>query len=239
MPGDVQVSPLGGNMVRVSWTPPPEVDCYVVRYGVQGSTALSSIEVETPATEVILEGLDAGVTYEITVQAFATFPGPESDIVMVTLTGKHPGIYCMACILSPVVLIHCLVSVACVWILSCVLSCGTCACWLILLFSLFSCIAPAPPQSVTVRVSSSTSLEVSWSAVQDAMGYEISFAPGVGACEGVEGESVLVEGGGTGDHTLQQLEEFTEYIIVIRSQGVHGVGMSSDPMSATTLKDSA
>lgn len=97
--------------------------------------------------------------------------------------------------------------------------------------------APSPPSITSVTSPSSTSLRIEWESVNDAIGYNISFLPVGGACDGVEGGSVLVTDGDATSHTLLRLEEFTEYEIEVRSQGADGLGTPSDPVSETTLQD--
>lgn len=82
-----------------------------------------------------------------------------------------------------------------------------------------------------------TSLLVEWASVADATGYTVSFIPGDGACDGVEGGSELVTDRRATGHTLLQLEEFTEYIVQVRSHGGDGVGLPSEPVSQNTLPD--
>ena len=73
-----------------------------------------------------------------------------------------------------------------------------------------------------------------WDRVNDALGYKVTFTPEDGSCDGVEGGNVLVMGGANVSHTLQKLEEFTEYRVDVRSQAIVGVGVSSDPISKRT-----
>lgn len=100
-------------------------------------------------------------------------------------------------------------------------------------------IAPPPPGGVTLTTESATSIRVQWISVLDALGYEITYTPGQGACKEIEGGRVLVGGMETTSHTLQGLEEFTRYSIVVRSQGVEGTGTPSIPVSQTTRQNGA
>ena len=96
-------------------------------------------------------------------------------------------------------------------------------------------LALPPPSNLRVSALGSTSLQVEWGVVPDAVGYEISYTPSLGACEGVEGGTVGVSGGGATSHALQGLEEFTEYLIAIRTVGPDGVGAPSALESHKTL----
>jgi hypothetical protein len=83
------VTELGDNQVRVSWAALTDVSAYVVRYGIVDSSERTSIRVDDDdITNVTLANLEAGVEYEIRVQAFADLPGPVSAPVMAMLDGK-------------------------------------------------------------------------------------------------------------------------------------------------------
>lgn len=80
---------------------------------------------------------------------------------------------------------------------------------------------------------------VSWDVIADAEGYEVTYTPVEGACEEVEGGSVLVSEEGVQEVSLQMLEDGTEYSVTVRSQGGDGVGVASDPTLAATSTRSA
>lgn len=99
---------------------------------------------------------------------------------------------------------------------------------------LINFVAPPPPSDVTLTVLSPTSIFVDWDSVSGATGYKITFAPVEGECEAVTGGSVLLESADSTSHTLQGLEEFVEYSVVVQSQGADGVGVPSTSVSVTT-----
>ena len=99
--------------------------------------------------------------------------------------------------------------------------------------------APSPPQSVTVNPhSSSMMLVVEWSSpISGVDGYEVSYSPVEGSCDGVLGGSVMVEGGTTFTYTLGDLQAYTEYSITVRARGADGLGPPSTPSTGRTAPD--
>ena len=87
----------------------------------------------------------------------------------------------------------------------------------------------SPPSNIRASVQSPTSILVHWDLFtdQEVSGFKVTYIPAEGSCDGVEGRSELVEGGGTTSHTLRGLEEFTEYKILVRTQGRQGLGLPS------------
>lgn len=100
------------------------------------------------------------------------------------------------------------------------------------------CIAPPPPSIQTLSAVSATSILVEWGSISNAIGYEITYSPAQGECVGVPGGTVQLSatnGAGTTSFTLTQLEEFTNYAVVVRSLGAQGAGLqASDPMQERT-----
>ena len=94
-PTNVQVETLGNNMVRVTWTPPTNincpsnVDCYAITYEADSFANSVSLD-DATANSVTLEGLQVGSEYEVRVQAFGDLPGTPSDPIAITLQGKDP-----------------------------------------------------------------------------------------------------------------------------------------------------
>ena len=82
---------------------------------------------------------------------------------------------------------------------------------------------------------SSNEIVLSWNSTSDpeVTGFLIEFTPAEGACEGIPGGNVSLGREAT-NHTLDGLEEFTEYDVTLRSRGVQGVGEPSPPVQAMT-----
>ena len=99
--------------------------------------------------------------------------------------------------------------------------------------------APRPPQTVTVNPQSPNSLRVSWNAsVSDGVsGYEVSYSPVEGSCEGVVGGIVVVEGGNMLNKVVSGLQAYTEYNITVRARGADGVGPPSAAQTERTMAD--
>lgn len=95
-------------------------------------------------------------------------------------------------------------------------------------------LAPPPPSNVGLTDISATSITVEWDQVGLATGYEVIFTPEEGECESVSGGSTVLESGTVTSHTLQNLEEFIRYSVMVRSQGREGSADFSEPELATT-----
>ena len=100
--------------------------------------------------------------------------------------------------------------------------------------------AASPPQQVTVGSESSSSLSVSWTASVSSgvTGYEVSYSPVDGSCEGVIGGREVVEGGSTLSTSLRNLQAYTEYSVTVRARNADGFGQPSDVRGRKTMADS-
>ena len=100
--------------------------------------------------------------------------------------------------------------------------------------------APSPPQGVAVAALPPTSLQVSWTSLASTgvNGYEVSYSPVSGSCEGVTGGRVVVEGGSVTRHELRGLEAYTEYNVTVRARSADGFGLPSDAQRERTMADS-
>ena len=83
-------------------------------------------------------------------------------------------------------------------------------------------------------------LNVAWSPSSDSgvNGYEVSYSPMEGLCDGVLGGAVMVEGRTTRTYTLTNLQAYTEYSITVRARGADGLGPPSTPRVERTEADS-
>ncbi len=204
--------PRGNNSVEVSWSPPINSSRFLVRYD-------DTDPVLTTSSSVLLDGFLVDVVYNITVQALGELPGPVSNSVNITLSGKGEGEvegegggkrrgregYRHGFFVTIYYLLH--IS------------------------------APPPPTDVTVPALSPTSLSVEWNARDDdddVIGYAVSFTPVEGSCDGIVGGAVVIEGGAVSSYVLQGLEEHTKYNIVVHSRGRQAKGLPSNPVTNRT-----
>ena len=99
---------------------------------------------------------------------------------------------------------------------------------------------PAPPQQVSVVSESATSLTVSWSASASSgvTGYEVSYSPVEGSCEGVAEEERWWTRGNVLTISLSGLQAYTEYSVTVRSRNADGFGIPSTATSERTMPDS-
>ena len=82
---------IGNNMVEVSWTPTSTTDTthYMVMYHQMGQEVQSVTVMGGDASMGVVEGLETGVEYSITVQALGDLPGPVSPAATITLQGER------------------------------------------------------------------------------------------------------------------------------------------------------
>ncbi len=71
---------MGNNTVEVSWSIPINSSRFLVRYNTDS--------VLTTSSSILLDGFLVGEVYNITVQALGELPGPVSNYVNITLSGK-------------------------------------------------------------------------------------------------------------------------------------------------------
>ena len=69
-------------------------------------------------------------------------------------------------------------------------------------------------------------------------GYEVSYSPVEGSCEGVAGGREVVEGGRVLTTSLSGLQAYTEYSVTVRSRNADGFGVPSTARSERTMADS-
>ena len=207
----VTVTSAGNNSVQVSWAPPSgDVRGYRLFYTSGSVTRTLAVG---NVTSAVVRNVSLGVQYSFTVQAFADFPSQNSSVYTITVNGEEAEAMTHSESVEESVYHD---------------------------FVLSDCADPSPPQSVTVVSESPTTLAVSWtgSVTSGVNGYEVTYSPGDGSCDGIVGGRVMVEGGSVMNLQLTDLEAYTEYMVAVRSRTAEGFGSTFTAQTRTTMADS-
>ena len=98
--------------------------------------------------------------------------------------------------------------------------------------------APSPPQNVTARNLSSTSIEVEWSPPDTPQGIITSYSVTYYITSDGEGSSEpVMTDGNTINQSIQGLMKFTEYSVYVEASTSVGVGDRSEVATVVTDED--